>query len=288
MNNRPEIELKRERDFSDVFNASFAFLSQEIKRLTRVVAMYAGVPVIIAIIMSAYYTQDTFSTMFQVMSGTNVSTIPDPMLIFLTIVISFLATIFLAGLIPAYMGEYEEKGKNGFGAEDVWKRFARHFGAIIGFSILGSIIVTVGFFLLIIPGIYLSVPMAFLLFVKVIEDKNLGDTFSRCFQLVRNNWWITFGIIILAYIIISIVSWLFSVPALIVGGIQGFLVGSGEQEAFQTDSLAFILTTVISGLGQYILYPVLYIIIAFQYYSLREQKDRDTLMGKVSAINEEE
>ncbi|WP_462317802.1 hypothetical protein [Marinilabilia sp.] len=288
MNNRPEIELKRERDFSDVFNASFAFLSQEIKRLTRVVGMYAGVPVIIAIIMSAYYTQDTFSTVFQVMSGTNASTIPDPMLIFLTIVISFLATIFLAGLIPAYMGEYEEKGKNGFGPEDVWKRFARHFGAIIGFSILGSIIVTVGFFLLIIPGIYLSVPMAFLLFVKVIEDKSLGDTFSRCFQLVRNNWWITFGIIILAYIIISIVSWLFSVPALIVGGIQGFLVGTGEQDAIHTDSLAFILTTVISGLGQYILYPVLYIIIAFQYYSLREQKDRDTLMGKVSAINEEE
>lgn len=288
MNNRPEIELKCERDFSDVFNASFAFLSQEIKRLTRVIALYAGVPIIISVVMSTYYTQDTFSSLFQIMGGGGGAAIPNPMPLFLTIVISFLVTIFLAGLIPAYMGEYEEKGKNGFGAEDVWKRFIRHIGAIIGFSILGSIIVTVGFFLLIIPGIYLSVPMAFLLFVKVIEDKNLGDTFSRCFQLVRNNWWITFGIIILAYIIISIVSWLFSVPALIVGGIQGFLIGTGEQDAIQTDSLAFILTSVISGLGQYILYPVLYIIIAFQYYSLREQKDRDTLMGKVSAINEGE
>ena len=288
MYSKPEIELKRERDFSDVFNASFVFLSQELKRLFKVVALYAGVPIIISVIMSAYYTQNTFSSFIQVFNGNPTSALPNPLLIFLTMVMSFLATIFLAGLIPAYMGEYEEKGKDGFSAEDVWRRFARHFGAIIGYSLLGSLIVGFGFIFLLIPGIYLSVPMAFILFVKVIEDKDLGDTFSRCFGLVRNNWWLTFGIIILAYIIISVVSWLFTVPTMIVAAIQGFLVGTGEQEAIRTDSLPFILSTIFSGLGQYIIYPVLYIIVAFQYYSLREQKDRETLMGKVSAINEDQ
>jgi hypothetical protein len=145
----------------------------------------------------------------------------------------------------------------------------------------------IGFLFLIIPGIYLMVPFTFVLYVKVIEDKDLGDTLSRCFQLVKSRWWATFGIIILAYLIISVVGWLFSIPTMIVAGIEGFTAVSGG-EAVDGSSLGIILSTVFAGLGQYILYPVLYIIIAFQYYTLREQKDRSSLMDRISSITEEE
>jgi hypothetical protein len=59
--NKQEIELKKYRDFTDVFNASFAFISQELKRLFQVIGLYAGIPVIIAVIMNAYYTQELIS-----------------------------------------------------------------------------------------------------------------------------------------------------------------------------------------------------------------------------------
>ncbi len=289
--NKPEIELKKYRDFTDVFNASFAFISQELKQLFRVIALYAGVPVILSVVMSAYYTQDflsSFAGVFNVTGAMDSGAITDPTLFFLTLVISFIAQVFIAGLVPAYLGEYEEKGRSGFTAGDVWSRFARHFGAIIGYSIVGFLIVFFGFLLFIIPGIYLWVPMTFLLYVKIIENKDFGDTFSRCFRLVKNNWWITFGILILAWIIIGIISWLFSVPSMIVAGVEGFLVSSGAKEPMQENTLAIILSTIFSGLGQYLLYPVLYIIIAFQYYSLREQKDGSTLMDRISSINQEE
>lgn len=286
--NRPEIELKKERDFSDVFNASFSFITQEIGRLVKVIALYAGVPVIIAVVMSAYYTQDAINSVFQVMGGDFSDAAPDMGLVLLTTMIGLLAQLFIAGLVPAYLGKYEEKGKAGFTADDVWQRFLKHFGAIIGYSILSLLLIIVGAVFLVIPAIYLSVPLAFVLYVKVIENRDLGSTFSRCFQLIRNNWWRTFGILIVAYIIIAIISWLFTVPAIIVGVIEGFMVGSGQQEAIDSSSLAVVLTSIFGGLGQYILYPVLYIIIGFQYYTLREEKDRDTLMGKVSAINEDD
>jgi hypothetical protein len=286
--NKPEIELKRERDFSGVFNVSFSFMSQEIKRLLRVIALYAGVPVVIAVIMNTYYAQDTFSSIMQIVNGTSTYEGPNSLLIFLTSLLGFLAHIFIAGLVPAYMAEYEVKGKGGFTAADVWNRFMKHFGAIIGYSILATIMLIVGIVFLIIPGIYLSVPFAFILYVKIIEDRDFSGTLSRCFQLVRNNWWATMGIIILAYLIVGVVGGLFSIPAMIVAAINGFLIGTGQQETFQSDSLAFVVSTIFGGLGRYILYPVLYIIIAFQYYSLREQKDRDTLMDKVSSINEQE
>ncbi|MFO8000278.1 MAG: hypothetical protein R6U46_03470 [Marinilabilia sp.] len=286
--NRPEIQLKKERDFSNVFNASFAFVTQEVGRLLRVVGLYAGVPIIIAVIMNAYYAQDTMSSVFNIMSSGNAMSEPDNLLTGLSILFSLLAQLFIAGLIPAYVAEYEAKGKDGFRADDVWERFVTNFGAIIGYSLLAAFMVIVGFGLLIFPGIYLWVPLSFVLYVKLIEEKSLGSVFSRCFQLIRNNWWKTFGIFVLAYLIMSIITGLFSLPAAIVAGIEGFMVGSGQQEALDANSLAVILTTVVGGLGQYLLYPVLYIILAFQYYNLREQKDRDSLMEKVSAINEEE
>ena len=283
-----QIELKKERDFSDVFNAAFSFIGSEAGRLFRVIGLYAGVPVILAVIMSAYYARDTMSSVFQVMSGANDMSQPDTLLVGLTILFGVVAQLFLAGLVPAYMAEYEEKGKDGFRADDVWQRFARNFLGVAGFGILATLIVIIGFVLFLVPGIYLSVPLSFILYVLLIEDKRGGALFSRCFQLVRNQWWKTFGILILAYLIMMIVSGIFSLPSAIVAGIEGFLVGTGQKEVMEANSLAVILTTIFSGLGQYILYPGLYVVIAFQYYNLREQKDRDSLMEKVSAIKDDE
>ncbi|WP_291858930.1 hypothetical protein [Marinilabilia sp.] len=285
--NNSEIELVKYRDFSDVFNGSFAFISQEMKQLFRVIGIYAGVPVIVSVILSALYAQDTMATVMEIMNGGNTAG-PDPVLIFLTFLVSFVAQVFIGGLVPAYLGEYEDKGRNGFTAADVWNRFARHFWAIVGYSLLAALLLMLGFVFLIIPGIYLSVPFSFILYVKVIENKDLGDTLSRCFQLVKNRWWATFGIIILAYLIMGIVGWLFSLPSMIVGGIEGYMVASGAKEAMEGGSLAIVLSTIFAGLGQYLLYPVLYVIIAFQYYTLREQKDRSGLMDRISSITGEE
>lgn len=285
--NKPEIELLKYRDFTDVFNASFAFISQEFKRFGMAMLMYAGIPVLLAIIMSVFYARDTMSTVFEVLNGVS-NMGPSPSLIILAILLSFVAQIFIYGLVPAYLGEYEEKGRSGFTIADVWSRFVRHLGAIIGYSILSGIMISIGFMFLIFPGIYLMVPLSFILYVKIIENKDFSDTFSRCFQLVKNRWWSTFGILILAYIIVAIVNWLFSVPSLIVGGVQGYLIASGAQESLDGNSLAMILSTVFSGLGQYILQPVLFIIIGFQYYTLREQKDRSSLMDRISSITSED
>ncbi len=286
--NRPDIQLKKERDFSDVFNASFAFLTSEFSRLFRTVVLYAGVPIIIAVVMSTFYTQNVFASVFQTIETGSASEFFDPWMVFLSGVAGFIAQIFIAGLLPAYMGEYLDKGQSGVVPVEVWQRFLAHFPAIVGYSLLSGLIIAVGFMFLVLPGIYLFVPMSFILFVKVVENKDFSSTFSRCFQLVSNNWWITLLILILTYLIIMIISGLFSMPAVIVGIIQGILVGSGQHGAGDSTSLAFVITTIVSGIGKYLLYPVLYIVIGFQYFSLREQKDRDHLMAKVSEINEEE
>ncbi|MGQ1890129.1 hypothetical protein ACT29H_06775 [Thermophagus sp. OGC60D27] len=284
--NKQEIELKKERNFSEVFNASFEFITQELKMFSRVIGLYAGVPIVIAVIMNAYFTQDTFTSILRMVQGNNMENPSTSMgLIFLTMFFAVLAQLFINGLVPAYFGEYEEKGKGNFSSVDVWKRFIRNFGAIIGYSIVVGIILVFGLVFFIIPGIYLFVPLSLVLYVKIIEGKEFGETISRCFKLIRRRWWITFGIMIIAYVIVSIVSTLFSFPAMIVAGIEGFLVGGGHQDAESSKSLVFILTTIVGSLGQYLIYPALYVIIAFQYYNLREQKDREVLMSKVSAIN---
>lgn len=285
--NKQAIELKQDRDFSDVFNAAFAFITQEFKQLFKVIALYAGLPIILAVIMNVYFVQDYMTAFMQVIQGSNSvdNNVTSGSLILLTIFFSIIATLFISGLVPAYMGEYEEKGKGNFSSIDVWKRFIRNLGAIFGYSFVVGIIVLFGMFLFFIPGIYFLVPLSLILYIKIIEGNGFRRTFSRSFKLIRKRWWVTFGVIILAYIIIAIVGALFSFPAMIMTGIEGFLYSRNQIDGEIGKSIGVILTNIIGNLGQYLVYPALYIIIGFQYYSLREQKDREVLLNKVSAIN---
>lgn len=71
-------------------------------------------------------------------------------------------------------------------------------GALFGWSVLGGLLITLGA-LLIVPGIYLAVVLgATLTGVAMIERAGIG----RCFALIKNRFWPTFGRLALGYLLI--------------------------------------------------------------------------------------
>ncbi len=284
---QPDVILEKKRDFSEVFNASFSFLAQEIKGLLRVIALYAGLPIIVVVIYSAFYTQNVMQSIVSVVEGMNQPVQTSLFMMFVTVLLSALLHIFLSGLTSAYLAVYFQIGRGGFRIEEVWSLFIRKLGVIIGYSFVAGILAFFGFIFFLIPGIFISVPFSLIVMVAVVEDRGLGSALSRCFQLVKSNWWVTFGILIVASLIISTLGFLFSMPAVMIGAVKGFLTASGK-ETGDLNSTGVVIATVIGQLGQYLIYPIFYLIIGIQYFNLREQKDMDTLHQKVSAISEQE
>lgn len=80
------------------------------------------------------------------------------------------------------------------------------FFRYIGLSILMSVILLVGFLLLVIPGIILSVWFAFATFILVLERASIIQSLKRSREYVRGRWWGVFG----RLIVMSIIAFAFS------------------------------------------------------------------------------
>lgn len=80
------------------------------------------------------------------------------------------------------------------------------FWPLIGVSILFGIAVAVGFVLLIIPGLILLVIWSVVAPVMVLERPGVFATFGRSRQMVRGNGWNVFGVIVMVFVIVFLIS----------------------------------------------------------------------------------
>ena len=123
-----------------------------------------------------------------------------------------------------------------------------------------------GFIFCVLPGIYLMVVLFPYPFVIVNEDKSIGETFSRCFELIKENFWNSLGI----YIVAGLIS---SVCSMVIGLVLGIFIGVGSYfSTKEISSTAAIVTSFVTML-QYFFYLVLFVAVGLQYYNLAELRD---------------
>lgn len=91
------------------------------------------------------------------------------------------------GLIKAMARCY--KGKKPQGMKNELEYSAKHILSIIGVSIAVSLTISVGFLLLIIPGIIFSVWFNFALYRVALEDETPITAMKESKELVEGRWW---------------------------------------------------------------------------------------------------
>jgi hypothetical protein len=112
---------------------------------------------------------------------------------------------------------------------DTLARLRGRIWRLIGLGLLVSLITVVAFFLLVIPGIYVAVALSLVTPVFILEKTTVRAALGRSNELVRGAWWRTFGILILAYLVGTIVGGLIQLPfAIFAGGSSSFLTPSGD------------------------------------------------------------
>jgi len=133
-----------------------------------------------------------------------------------------IVSLIVAGITIKYTGDVIE------GANPTLKSslnyIVNRLGDIILTAILLAIILTIGFILLIIPGIIFGIMFILAMHVTVLEGKGPIDSLHRSKQLVKGRWITTFAIILIIFIIVFIVSMIPLLDSILTIIIQPYLV----------------------------------------------------------------
>jgi len=284
MNNQEKINFRQVRDFGETFNVSVKFFRQNFKLFFQSLICIAGPFVLVSAIAGAFYQSNTVS-LFSVsnMGQSNLlSQFGWTYLIF--ILAAVIANMALLGTVFAFMINYMEKGPGGFTINDVGQTVVKNIGnifsvffvlmvltivvlalvaGIVGgiayvipaLAVLVAIVVFVGL-LILLPPVMWQLSVVYL--VKMQEGKGVIESFDRTRKVLSGNFWWTWVIMVCAVMAIGIISFVFSIP--------------------------FIIVATVCTFCSTLLYSGLYVISAFHYYSLAEQKDGIGLMERIDEI----
>jgi hypothetical protein len=153
------------------------------------------------------------------------------------------------------------------GVEPDWRRslrFAvRRLGGLIGLGLAGGLVVLLGLFALIVPGIWLAVAFSVAVPALLLERLRPFAALGRSFRLVRGRWWPTFGALLVGYLLIGILGALVQGVIMVVPS----LVADGNTLAGATGA-------VVGGtLGSVLTTPYSAAVITLIYFDLRVRKE---------------
>ncbi|MBN2612010.1 MAG: hypothetical protein JXB00_10685 [Bacteroidales bacterium] len=290
------INFRRERDFGEVFGATFDFIRQEFKKFGTVILYYV-LPFLVISALLMILAQYNYKNVFSSISGSPeavFSFFGDMFLYWLLLMLSVLLTqTMIISATYSYVSLYVKKGRDGFTIPDVWEKMKGFILPVLGTNFVVGLIVIIGFVACLIPGIYLGVSLSIIFAALIIEEKGFGSAFSRSFELTKQNWWMTLLIVFIATLLVYILALIIQIPAMAIGigsfwtTIQESIANQGKMvDPSSFFNTTYIIVTSISNVLVYIIYIVPNLILSFWYFSLLETKEKPSLMEKIEKIGE--
>ncbi|HAL83243.1 MAG TPA: hypothetical protein DCO83_14265 [Mucilaginibacter sp.] len=276
------IELRKLRDFGQIINDSFTFLKENFKPLFKSLFIICGFFILIGIV-STVFTYMNFSTVFKFdMNSYDAQTQPMTYFIsaFVSAFIVVLTQAFIHLVTLCYISVYLQKNNTTPTLAEVWGYFRFYFFRVLWSGILIFFIIAVGFVLCIIPGIYLMTVSYLIIPIIVIENSSFSYAFNKSFRLIKNNWWLVFGVIFIMSLIVGIASSIVSMPITLVTVGDKFLPLKG---------LKLPLIIISSVLRNILLlaYVLPAIAVCLCYFNLSEEKDGTGLLDRIEKIGKD-
>jgi hypothetical protein len=132
--------------------------------------------------------------------------------------------------------------------EPSWRESLAYAGgrwrSLVWLSLLSTFLLILAFIALIVPGIWLAIAWMVAVPALMIEGCRGTKALGRSFRLVRNRWWATFGVIVIAYLLAGAIQFAAGAifGAAIVAGLEDSLVGTVLMNTLAT-TLASVLAT---------------------------------------------
>ena len=282
MNNEAKIIQFREiRDFSQILSTTFAFVRQNLLPLLKHTMLILAPLIVLSNITSYYYLQDaigftptSLDDVWQFYAESFWTALPG-------MIIGFIIIGIFSSMVYAYIRHYQETNGAAIETGQLLRSAAPYITRITIGSLASSLIVMVGLFLCIAPGVYLAVTLALVYPVILWENTGIFSAMSRSANLVKGNWWNTFGVLLVLMIVTYVLILIVSIPTTLVSVFAGISAVDGDIE-----QLTGIITvvTAITSFFYYPIYLIFMIGIALLYFSLVEQHDGTGLIDRVNTI----
>ena len=194
-----ELELARQRDLSALVSDTFAVMRAHPGAL---LAIGAAIVIPVELIVSGFGLERLTSGFREDVSQAE-QAIP--------VVLSFFVIAPLIGAAVIHLLRVVDRGESP-GARASLQAGLDVFTPLFLAVLIAAAGIALGLAALILPGIYLLIRWFFVAQCVVIEEKRGFDALARSSQLVRDNWWRVFGIVVVTQLIAAIPALLISVP----------------------------------------------------------------------------
>jgi len=159
----------------------------------------------------------------------------------ITTVVSLVGTFWLQGAL-VYAVEDVRDGRIDSSIGELFERVQPYLWTLIGAGILAGLGIALGFVLLIVPGLILLTWWCLIVPVIVLEQKRVGESFSRSRELIRGHGWTVFGIVIISVIAVAIASGVIQAIFYFLGPFLRYWIGGSIANAIVDPFLAVALT----------------------------------------------
>lgn len=286
-----KFNLEKTREFGELISDTFNFAKIFRNELWQVFLKFV-IPFLVPVLLLSFYTQysatsslnfdpsdpasieNFFTESFS--SGLVLANIA-------TIVLSIILFIVLELSILGAIKSYKETGS--FSIESISVQIKSNFGNSLGLSFLVGLILVVSFIACFLPGIYFAIVFAIAFPVLVFKKVGVGEVINECFRLIKDNWWATFGVVLVFGIIISIIGLVFTIPTAMYMWLSG-LVDADFSSFSSTDKIILASITTISTFLQYLLNVLAIILSALIYFNLNEQKYGKADLDEINQIGD--
>lgn len=276
-----KLELRKIRDFGENINDTFLFIRQNFLPLMKSFLAICAIFMLTQAILNGMYQSRSMAMFTEIFTGKRNSVNPltqvfsiEYLLVILSILLTFVS---MSTALGAYIKYYVQNNKAEPLIEDVWNIFKKYFFKILIYSIPIYVMIIIGFFFCGVPGIYLWVVFVPFSLVVMLEETNFSDSFSRCFDLISQNFWTSFAIYLVSYVI-------YSVCGLIVGGLISAVVGLLGYLTTEDLTNSFAVATSFLNIFSFCFYIIFFLSAALNYFSLVETKDGTGILGRIESI----
>lgn len=284
--NETRIDFRQQRDFGEVLNATFAFLRLNVGKLGLALLIYLCPFLIIQGIVKVY-----FDTSITELSGYMFKHSSDLFFErYITAASALLITTFLSTLVAnltvySYIKIYTDDEKKILTLDALWRTMRKNLFRVLLASFVVTFLFFAGMLMCALPGIYLYVSLCFVITIMIIEGKNFGPAFKRSFSLSHYQWWGMLALLIVLYFILYIVSLVFSIPVTL---IKTTYTLSSLDPNYEDSFMKYVIIaiTMLSTLAWGFLSCVMYIAIAFKYFSIIEKKESPQLLKDISILEQ--
>jgi len=306
--NNTKLDLCRYRDFGGLFSVTIDFIKQNFKQYLKTILIYVFPFMLLAGFAMGFIFQSV--DLFNLENlQTNPGEMPEINWISLGTAITgstifyAVALIIMCAISFRYVQLYIERDEiNQLSPKEIWNESKGNLGWLTGYSLLFilffvlvymGIIALIVFIIQVVSGwlLIIIIPVLFCLFIYVtislmhliplkMEEPQLSifEVFSKCFELIKGNWWKSFGFIFIFNMLLGIVSYVFLIP---------MYVALFGMSLFQNNSIALFISGLTTGVSYGLAMLVssfIYIAIAISFYSLYEKLTGSSLKDQIDSI----